>query len=136
MSLITDSIGLGAALAVAVGSAVQASQAFAELNAETPLKTTPIPLIWAALKALFKVVIARTNVDTMGPILVNLGLATQKRADMSPEDLKKDLQDDPKTPDWVKNTKKWLGLFLGWFFISLGALAALAAAVWTLVNDL
>jgi hypothetical protein len=42
---------------------------------------------------------------------------------------------EPGTQDWVKNLRTWLGLFLGWFFISIGALAALAAAAWMLAID-
>src|SRR5208282_6656564 len=74
MSLITDGLALGAAFAVAVGSAIQASQAFAELNAKTPLKNSLISLLLAALGTLFSVVIPQTNVATMGARLVSLGL--------------------------------------------------------------
>jgi hypothetical protein len=132
MPLITDAIGLGAAFAVAVGSAIQAVQAFDQLNDETPFKNLRRELILAALGAFFTVVLPRTNVETMGPRLRRLGLGTEENANMSDQQLLA----DPATHDWVKSLKKWLGLFVGWFFISLGALAALAAAAWMLANDL
>jgi hypothetical protein len=36
----------------------------------------------------------------------------------------------------VKDLKKWLGWFLGWFFILIGALVALAGTALMLANDL
>jgi hypothetical protein len=132
MSLITDAIGLGAAFTVAVGSAIQAVQAFDQLNDETPLKNLRRELLRATFTAFFTVVLPKTNADTMGPRLLSLGLGTEENHKMSDEELLA----DPATQDWVKDLKKWLGLFVGWFFISLGALAALAAAAWMLANDL
>lgn len=49
MSLITDGLALGAAFAIAVGSAVQARQAYTELNEKTPARISLVPLLLAAL---------------------------------------------------------------------------------------
>ena len=89
-------------------------------------------MLLASLSALFTIVLPRTDVATMGPRLRRLGLGTETNADLSEEQLVA----DPATRDWVKDLKKWLSLFIGWFFISLGALAALAVAAWALANDL
>jgi hypothetical protein len=43
MSLVTDWIGVGGALAVAFGSGIQAVQAFDQLNDETPITTVQPP---------------------------------------------------------------------------------------------
>jgi cell division protein FtsX len=120
MSLTTDALGLGVAAAVVVGSVIQASQAFAELNEETPLTTSLAPLFLASLRALFSVVIPKTDVSIMGPRLSDLGLGKEANVALNGEQ--------------VKNLKKWLGWFWGWFFIMIGALVALAAAILTLVN--
>jgi hypothetical protein len=132
MSLITDSIGLGAALALAAGSGIQAIQAFDQLNDQTQLMKYRRHLILAALRALFSVVIPKTNVAAMAPILVGLGFGTQAMEQQTDQELVA----DPGMQDWVKNMKKWLCWFLGWFFIGIGTLAALAAAAWMLANDL
>jgi hypothetical protein len=117
MSLVADGVGLGAALAVAVGSGIQAVQAFDQLNDETPLATS-WQLLRSSFVALFTIVFPRTNATTMDPLLRNLKLGISESVAL--------------TGDQVKNLKKWLSWFLGWFFISLGALAALGAAAVTL----
>jgi hypothetical protein len=53
MSLTTDGLALGSAVAVAVGSAVQARQAYNDLNEKTPAKVTLGPLLRAATGVLF-----------------------------------------------------------------------------------
>lgn len=121
MSLVADGVGLGAALAVAVGSGIQAVQAFDQLNDETPLATS-WQLLRSAFVALFTIVFPRTNVATMGPQLLGLKMGIT--------------DDVALTGDQVKSLKKWLSWFLGWLFISIGALAALAAAAVTLAIDL
>jgi hypothetical protein len=164
MSLTTDGLAVGAAFAVAVGSAIQASQAFAELNAKTPLKNSLLPLFWAALEALFLVVLPRTDPVAMAVQLVRLDLLTAKPAELTPEqaaaltpeevvaveltpeqiDALDVGQDIALTPDQtaaltgarVKDLKKWLGWYLRWFFIMIGAIVALAGAALMLVNDL
>jgi hypothetical protein len=164
MSLITDWIGVGAALAVAAGSGIQATQAFAEVNAKTPLISSVIPLLRAALQTLFSVVIRKTDVERMAARLVNLkllALTPAQAAVLTPAQtaalipaqtaaldaghaialtpaqfamLTPD-QVTTLTADQVKDLKKWLGLFLGWLFISIGALAALAGAALMLAID-
>jgi hypothetical protein len=76
----------------------------------------------SSLRALFSVVIPRTDVEVMDIRLRSLKLGIEDNVAL--------------TGAQVENLKKWLGWFLGWLFISIGALAALAAAAWTLVNDL
>jgi peptidoglycan biosynthesis protein MviN/MurJ (putative lipid II flippase) len=122
MSLTTDALGLGAAFAITVGSAIQARQAFAQLNEETPLKTSVVPLVWAALLALYAVLVPQLNQTTVGTHLANLGLGKVAGQGL--------------TGAQVKDLKNWLGWFLGWFFITIGAMVALAGAVVMLVNDL
>lgn len=128
----TDAIGLGGAFTVTVGSGIQAVQAFDQLNDETPFKNVRRELLLAALAAFPTVVLPKTNVETMAPRLRRYGLGTEENANLSDEQLVA----AAGTQAWVKDLKKWLGLFVGWFFITLGALAALAAAAWALANDL
>src|ERR1700678_95720 len=118
MSLTTDAIGLVAAASVFFGSAIQARQAFTELNNVTPLKDSSGALLWAALRTSFKA-IRKTDVQTMEPVLRNLGLG--KVANIA------------LTPVQVKNLKRWLGWFLGWVYIMIGAFAALVGDGWMLV---
>ena len=87
----------------------------------TPLKASSGALLWAALRTSFKA-IRKTNVQTMEPVLRNLGLG--KVANIA------------LTPVQVKNVKRWLGWFLGWLYIMIGAFAALVGDGWMLVNDL
>ena len=140
MSLVTDWIGVGGALAVAFGSGIQAVQAFDQLDDETPITTVQPKLLLAALRALFSVVIPATN-PGMAPTLKRLGLASEAIDTLIDEarNAQEGTDEARKAQEaievWVKNLKKWLGLFLGWFFISIGALAALAAAAWMLAID-
>jgi hypothetical protein len=127
MSLTTDALGLAAAAAVAAGTAIQASQAFAELNAETPLKNTMRGLLLASFRALFSVVIPQTNVPAMDLTLRALRLGTGTEQDG---------QEVPLTAAQVKSLKKWIGWFWGWFLINLGAIAALAASIVAIVSDI
>jgi len=83
MSLITDGFALGAAAAVAVGSAIQARQAYVELNAETPAINSLIRLLWATIEALFLVVLPKTNVARILGHLVNLELLTAAPAELT-----------------------------------------------------
>jgi hypothetical protein len=126
MSLTGDALGLVVAAAVASGTAVQTRQAFAELNAETPLTNSVVPLFLASFRALFTVVIPKTNVAVMDQRLRSLGLGQ----------VRQDGDDVELTPDQVKSLKKWLSWFWGWFLINLGAVVALAAAIVVIVSDL
>jgi hypothetical protein len=67
MSLTTDGLALGAAAAVAFGSAVQASQAYTDLNENTPARDTLGPLAMAVIKAVTMAVI-----NPLLDILLNL----------------------------------------------------------------
>jgi hypothetical protein len=121
MSLGTDAFGLAAAAMVAASSVFQLRQAFADLNERTPLKGS-FSLFWTTLRSLRQVVIPRTDEATLGDRLRALDLGQVK--------------DVALTGDQARNLKKWLVWFLGWFFISLGAIAALGGAICMLVNDL
>ena len=61
MSLTTDGLALGAAVAIAVGSAVQARQAYTDLNEKTPVPITLGPLLRVAITALFNFLIPLIN---------------------------------------------------------------------------
>jgi hypothetical protein len=165
MSLTTDGLALGAAFAIAVGSALQARQAFTELNAETPFGTSVIPVIrlfLLTIAALFRVIIFPASALTTTLRLVNLGLLQTVTSELTPRDaaaltprqaavLTRDQADtladkkpvtltsDQRTAlnnERAKDLKKWLGWFLGWFFIMIGAFVALIGTILTLVNDL
>jgi hypothetical protein len=154
MSLTTDGLALGAAFAVAVGSTIQLRQAFAELNEKTPFRKSVVPLLLAAIGSLFSVIIPRTDVTTMGPRLIALGLLTAAPTELTPEQAAEPTleqtaalkagQTAELTPEQtavlnalrVRDLKKWLGWFLGWFFIVIGALFALVGTALTLAKDL
>jgi hypothetical protein len=53
MSLTTDGLAVGAAFAIAVGSAVQARQTYTELDARTPARTSLVPLILSVIRVWF-----------------------------------------------------------------------------------
>jgi hypothetical protein len=50
MSLTTDGLALGAAAAIAFGSAVQARQAYTELDATIPARTSVLSLTLLAIR--------------------------------------------------------------------------------------
>jgi hypothetical protein len=87
MSLVTDWIGVGGAAAVALGSGIQAVQAFDQLNDQTPLKNVGLGLIVAALRSFFTVVVPATNVETMAPTLKRLGLGTDAMEQLTDQQL-------------------------------------------------
>ena len=126
MSLTGDALGLVVAAAVASGTAVQTRQAFAELNAETPVTNSVVPLFLASFRALFTVVIPKTDVPVMDQRLRSLGLGN----------VQQDGDDIELTAEQVKSLKKWLSWFWGWFLINIGAAVALAAAIVVIVSDL
>jgi hypothetical protein len=126
MSLTADALGLVVAAAVASGTAIQASQAFAELNAETPLTNALAPLFLASFRALFSVVLSKTDVAVKDERLRSLGLG-QVQQDGHVVEL---------TEEQVKCLKKWVGWFWGWFLINLGAIVALVVAIVAVVHDI
>lgn len=171
MSLITDALAVGAAFAVAVGSAVQAKQAYDQLNEKTPARNSLIPLrlIVIAIRVWFSILIP---VAAVAPsvLFIRIGLLTSTPTELTPEQVaalppgQAAVLADGKatalttdqavalsagnpiglttdqvaamTAERVKDMKKWLGWLVGWLFILLGALVALAGAALTLTNDL
>ena len=170
MSLTTDGLALGAAFAIAIGSAVQARQAYTELNAKTPVEKSVIPLLLAAIGAWFFIVAPWTSVTATNLLLDNIGLLTAtpteltrdqiaalpsgqaavlapgKATALTTDQAAELVKGNPVklTPDQaaamitgrVSDIEKWLGWLLGWLFILIGAVAALAGAALTLANDL
>jgi len=88
MSLTTDGLALGAAFAIAVGSAVQARQAYTELNEKTPARNSLTPLLVAAIGAWFRVAVLFTsgtyNLVALN-VLVSAGLFTSPLTELTPE---------------------------------------------------
>ena len=87
MSLTTDGLALGAAFAIAVGSAVQARQAYSELDEKTPARKSAIPLLLAAIGAWFFVVAPGTSATAMNLLLNNIGLLTKVPTELTAEEI-------------------------------------------------
>jgi hypothetical protein len=170
MSLTTDGLALGAAFAIAVGSAVQARQAYTDLNERTPAWNSLRPLLLAAIAAWFIVTIPWTTGAVRNVLLINTGLLVRTPAQLTPGQVAMlppgqaavlaagkatslttdqaaalamgkpvDLtaeQITAMTVEQVKDMKRWLGWLLGWLFILIGSLAAMAGAALMLAKDL
>jgi hypothetical protein len=95
MSLTTDGLALGAAAAIAVGSAVQASQAYADLNENTPARETLGPLALAVIKAVIRAVTNRLygilgmpgDPTDVFSLFLSLGLVAAAPAVLTPEEV-------------------------------------------------
>jgi hypothetical protein len=87
MSLTTDGLALGAAAAIAFGSAVQARQAYTELDATIPARTSVLALTRLAIKFGFSLLRLAANPASMNFILVSVGLLRQIPTQLTTEQI-------------------------------------------------
>ena len=85
MSLTTDGLALGAAFMIVVGSAVQARQAYTELNEITPAGSSLIPLYVAAITVGFLVTISWHRRVSISVRPIRPGLITPTPNELTPE---------------------------------------------------
>jgi hypothetical protein len=156
MSLTTDGFALGGAFAIAIGSAVQARQAYTEFNEKTPvgesLRTllvfAMIPLSLHGIPVFLTVTPAELTPGQVAVLppghaaVLAAGKATALTIDQEaalaegrPIHLT-DGQIAAMTAEQVKDMKRWLRWFLGWLCILIGALAVLVGAALMLTTDL
>ena len=87
MSLTTDGLALGSALAITVGSAIQAKQAYTELNAKTPATKSVIPLLLMALWAAIVAVVPGTERRAAWILVTNFRSITVTPAELAPAEV-------------------------------------------------
>lgn len=165
MSLTADGFTVGAAFAIAVGSAIQARQAYTELDEKITGKLKFLrTLLVAVIGAWFSITMAQSiggvvltisglrgetltpgGVTVLPPALA--AVLAAKRATALTADQEAALAEGKPihlTPGQIaamnaelaKDMKRWLNWFLGWVFILVGALAALFGAALMLATDL